>query len=200
MTFELPKLDYEYSALEPYIDARTMEIHHTKHHQAYIDKLNSALKEYGDFDELIVEELLKEDLEIIPEVIKTVVRNNGGGHFNHSFFWKILAKDKPISENFKKIIEDNFFSFEEFKKKFLETSLARFGSGWSWLVKNSEGKLEIYSTPNQDSPIMKGDIPLIGLDLWEHAYYLNYQNKRADYVNAFFEIINWEKVEEHYNL
>jgi Fe-Mn family superoxide dismutase len=198
MKHELPKLNYAYDSLEPFIDAKTMEIHYTKHHQAYIDKLNDALSKYPELQNKKVEELLANNLKIVPEEIKTPVRNHGGGHFNHTFFWQILKKDTSISPNFKKIIEKEFTNFDKFKEQFTASAIGVFGSGWAWLVLN-KGKLEICQTGRQDSPISEGKIPILGLDVWEHAYYLKYQNKRADYVSAFFNIINWKKVEEIYN-
>ena len=195
---KLPKLEYEYSALEPFIDEKTMQIHHTRHHQTYVDKLNEALAKHPEIADKKVEELLADNLKIVPEDIKTAIKNHGGGHINHSFFWKILKKDVPISDSFKKILEKEFESFDKFKETFTNSALARFGSGWTWLVLN-KGKLEIYSTANQDSPLIEGKIPILGLDVWEHAYYLKYQNKRADYIQAFWNIVNWKKVEENYN-
>lgn len=197
MKHELPKLEYGYDTLEPFIDAKTMEIHHTKHHQAYIDKLNEALLKHPEIADKTVEELLANNLKIVPEDIKTAVRNHGGGHLNHSLFWQLLKKDVKISSNFSKIIEKSFGSFDKFKEQFNNAALTRFGSGWAWLVLN-KGKLEVYNTANQDSPLMEGKIPILGLDVWEHAYYLKYQNKRLDYINAFWNVINWDKVEEIY--
>ena len=199
MTFTLPKLPYEYSALEPYIDAKTMEIHHTKHHQAYIDKLNIAIQGTKLENKKIKEILL--NIDYLPEDKRTAIINNGGGHANHSLFWELMTPNHKGKENkpegkLAKEIKDTFGSFEEFKEKFSNTALTRFGSGWAWLIKNKKGKLEIVSTPNQDSPIMDVNTPILGLDVWEHAYYLKYQNKRLDYINAFFNIINWKKVEE----
>lgn len=199
MTHELPSLEYEYNSLEPFIDEETMRIHHTKHHQAYVDKLNEAISKYPELENKKVEKLLNNNLEIVPEEIKSAVKNHGGGHINHSLFWKILSKNKPMSDNFKQIIEKEFDSIDNFKKEFTSAAMARFGSGWAWLVIASDNKLKIYNSPNQDSPLMQGDKPILGLDVWEHAYYLKYQNKRIDYINAFFEIINWEEVEKIYN-
>jgi Fe-Mn family superoxide dismutase len=196
MKHELPELGYEYDALEPFIDAKTMEIHHKKHHQAYIDKLNAALEKHSEICEDIFE-LLK-DTSKIPEDIRQAVINNGGGHVNHSFFWKILAKDKKFSGKIKEEIEKEFGNFDNFKIKFKESALGRFGSGWTWLVLNKDKKLEIISTGNQDSPLSIGFIPVLGLDVWEHAYYLKYQNRRADYVDAFWNVINWEQVDKNY--
>lgn len=199
MKHELPKLPYAYDALEPYIDAKTMEIHYTKHHQTYIDKLNDAIHkpEGMKFHDMQVEELLKK-INSIPESIRTAIRNHGGGHANHSLFWQLMtpnAKNKKFESKVADAIKKQFGSFEEFKKKFSEAAVSRFGSGWAWLVLHNK-KLEIISTANQDSPLMDGKIPLLGLDVWEHAYYLKYQNKRADYIAAFWNVINWKKVDE----
>lgn len=196
MAFELPKLNYEYTALEPFIDAKTMEIHHTKHHQAYLDNLNKAIA--GT-------ELEEKSIEDICKVADSpALKNNGGGHYNHSLFWKILNPNgakSPIG-NVKKAI-DNYGGFEKFKTDFSEAAKTRFGSGWAWLCKKENGTLEICSTPNQDNPLMPntgcGGTPILGIDVWEHSYYLNYQNRRPDYINAFFELINWDVVEELYN-
>ncbi len=194
--YTLPKLGYAYDALEPYIDEQTMRIHHTKHHQAYVDKLNAALE--GHVLEKTAEELL-EDLDSVPESIRTAVKNHGGGTWNHTFFWKVLKKDVKISGEISKAIDKKFGSYENFKKEFTNTALTLFGSGWTWLVydKNKNG-LDIMSTANQDSPLSVGKKPLLALDVWEHAYYLKYQNRRPEYIDAFFKIINWEKVNEHY--
>lgn len=196
MKHTLPKLPYQYNALEPYIDEQTMLIHHTKHHQAYIDKLNTALESHKDLQSKKVEELLK-DLNSIPEAIRTAVRNHGGGHFNHSLFWTILKKDTHFKGKIADNINKTFGSFDSFKEKFSNAAIGLFGSGWAWLVLHN-GKLEIVTTPNQDSPVSEGKTPLLGLDLWEHSYYLKYMNKRADYVSAFFNVINWDKVEENF--
>ncbi len=194
MKFELPPLEYEYNSLEPYIDEQTMIIHHDKHHQTYTDKLNIALEKYPEIKIKSAEELLK-NLRQIPEDIRTAVKNNGGGFVNHSFFFSILKKDIAIKGKILEEIKKNFTDFENFRTKFSEQALAVFGSGWLWLVLNNE-KLEIISTPNQDSPISEGKIPLLVIDLWEHAYYLKYQNRRAEYISNFFNIINWDKVNE----
>ncbi|MEM4638104.1 MAG: superoxide dismutase [Candidatus Woesearchaeota archaeon] len=196
MKHVLPKLEYEYNALEPHIDAKTMEIHYTKHHQAYIDKLNAALEKYPELQEKPVEELLK-NLNNIPEDIRMTVRNHGGGHYNHSIFWKLLKKNVKMSEKINVAIDESFGSYENFKKAFTEAALNRFGSGWAWLVLN-KGKLEVVSTANQDNPISDEKIPILGIDVWEHAYYLKYQNKRAEYIENFFHIINWEFVDKLY--
>lgn len=197
MKHELPELGYAYNALEPFIDAKTMEIHYTKHHQAYVDKLNAALEKYPDLQKKNVNDLLK-DFNKIPEEIRTAVRNHGGGHSNHSFFWRLLKKNVKFSGDIAKAIEKTFGSYEEFKKEFTESALGRFGSGWAWLVLN-KGKLEIMSTANQDSPLSEGKISLLGIDLWEHSYYLKYQSRRNEYVEAFFNIIDWEQANENFN-
>ena len=197
MAFTLPSLPYPHDALEPHIDARTMEIHHGKHHQAYVDNLNKAISGTPSENKSL-EELVK-----IAGTISPAVRNNGGGHWNHSFFWEILgpkAGGQP-SGNLSAAINSAFGSFDTFKEKFNSAGLTRFGSGWAWLIVK-DGKLEISSTPNQDNPLMdvaevKGH-PILGVDVWEHAYYLKYQNKRADYLNAFWNVVNWKKVEEHF--
>ena len=197
MAFELPKLAYSYDALEPTIDAKTMEIHHSKHHQAYVDNLNNAIAG-TDLEGKSLEEIQKTGTD------KPAVRNNGGGHFNHSLFWELLTpggSKEPVG-NVKAEIE-KIGGFEKFKEDFSNAAKTRFGSGWAWLVKNSDGSVVVSSTPNQDNPLMpvadvKGT-PILGLDVWEHAYYLNYQNRRPDYVSAFFDVINWDKVEELYN-
>ncbi len=200
MAHTLPNLPYAYNALEPYIDEQTMRIHHTKHHQAYIDKLNTAVKGTS-FENLNVNELMKK-LNDFPENIRNVVRNHGGGHANHSFFWEIMSPN-PSGESREpkgKIadeIKKTFGSFEKFKEEFSNAGLNRFGSGWAWLIID-DGKLKVASTPNQDSPLMEGKIPILGVDVWEHAYYLKYQNKRADYLSAFWNVVNWNKVEEIY--
>jgi Fe-Mn family superoxide dismutase len=196
--YSLPQLLYSYDALEPYIDKMTMEIHHTKHHQAYINNLNSALEKYPEFHNLELEEILK-NLNQLPEEIRTAVRNNGGGHYNHSLFWEIMKPNgggEPKGK-LKEEIERNFGSFEEFKKLFSETAIKHFGSGWAWLVITSDKKLKVYSMLNQDNPLMNGDIPIMGLDVWEHAYYLKYQNRRAEYVEAWWHVVNWDKIEEN---
>ena len=197
--FELPKLDYKYDSLEPAIDARTMEIHHTKHHQGYIDKLNIALEGSG-LDDKEIEELLT-DLESIPKDIRTAVRNNGGGHVNHSLFWKTMVpkgKGGKPSDKISVAINEAFGSGENCHKTFIESVGKLFGSGWVWLVVNSDKKLEIMTTSNQDSPLSVGKKPILGLDVWEHAYYLNYQNKRQDYAQAWSTLINWDYVNKLY--
>ncbi|WP_312653386.1 superoxide dismutase [Proteiniclasticum sp.] len=197
MKHELPKLPYEYSALEPYIDAQTMEIHYSKHHQAYVDKLNSALEKYPELQEKSIRELI-ENLDAIPEDIRTAVRNNGGGHLNHSMFWSMMRNDsqKPEGEVLE-AINRKFGSMEEFKTQFSNAAATRFGSGWAWLVVKN-GELEVMSTANQDNPVSEGYEPILGLDVWEHAYYLKYQNKRPEYIENWFNVINWEQVAKFY--
>ena len=198
--YTLPSLPYSFDSLEPFIDAKTMEIHHDKHHQVYVDKLNAALEKYPEFFDQPLEVLLS-DLTKIPEDIRIAVRNHGGGHLNHSMFWQLLKinnNNRPTGELAEAITRD-FESFEEFKKAFTETASTQFGSGWTWLSLNNEGKLIIEAIPLQDNPVMKGLKPILGLDVWEHAYYLQYQNKRADYVNAFWNIVNWEAVEKNFS-
>lgn len=193
----LPKLPYAYSANEPYIDEKTMEIHHTKHHQTYIDKLNAAL-EGSDLAELDVVSLLK-SFDSVPKDKKTAVRNHGGGHANHSLFWTILGGNGELKEGtLKEAIDGKWNSFDEFKKEFAQVATSVFGSGWAWLVLDESG-LSIVGLPNQDSPLMEGKTPLLGLDVWEHAYYLNYQNKRPNYIEAFWNVVNWEEVERRFN-
>ena len=196
MTFELPKLNYEYAALEPVIEAQTMEIHYTKHHNTYVTNLNKAIEgtEYADKS---IEELVKGWAEL-PEDIQTAVRNNGGGHYNHTLFWEELvapSQAKEIPADLEAKLVEAFGSVDEFKEKFAAAAASRFGSGWAWLVSNN-GKLEVVSTPNQDNPLTDGLVPLLGLDVWEHAYYLNYQNRRPDYIKAFWDVVNWEVVAE----
>jgi Fe-Mn family superoxide dismutase len=198
--FSLPKLGYEFSALEPHIDAKTMEIHHDKHHATYVDKLNAALKGHEDLLSKDVVELIT-NLDTVPEDIRTAVRNNGGGHANHSFFWTIMSPDgggEPSGELASEINKE-FGSFEDFKTKFKEAAIGRFGSGWAWLC-YYDGKLHICTTPNQDSTVMedRSHAPLLGLDVWEHAYYLKYQNKRPDYIDAWWNVVNWNKVAEYF--
>ncbi len=196
MKQEVPPLGYAYDALEPYIDETTMKIHHDKHHQAYVDKLNAALEPFAGLQKVPVEVLLK-SLSTIPENVRTAVRNHGGGHYNHSLFWKLLKKDVPVTKTMSLAIDKDFGSFDNFKKQFTDSAIGRFGSGWAWLVV-SNGKLEIVSTANQDNPISEGKHPILGIDVWEHAYYLKYQQKRADYVAAFFSVINWDEVNKLY--
>ena len=199
MSHKLPELPYTPNALEPHIDARTMEIHHGKHHQTYIDKLNGALANHDNLLSLPVEDLIK-DISSLPADIQGAVRNNGGGHANHSFFWKSLSPSGGGSPtgSLLEAINDSFGDLDTLKSQFGQAALNRFGSGWAWLIKDAGGKLAVTSTPNQDSPLMEGvaestGTPILGLDVWEHAYYLNYQNRRPDYVNAFWEIVDWNR-------
>lgn len=192
--YTLSKLPYAYDALEPFIDAQTMEIHHDKHHQAYVNNLNKALEQHADLQAKTPEELLM-DLNAVPEEIRTAVRNNGGGVVNHNFFWQILAKGEPFSGAIAEKIKEAFGGYDGFKEQFSKAAAGQFGSGWAWLVLH-EGKLEIMATPNQDSPLSIGKKPLLAIDVWEHAYYLKYQNRRPEYVEAFFNVINWKKVNE----
>lgn len=198
MSYTLPKLDYAYDALEPFIDAKTMEIHYTKHHQAYITNLNAALEKHPEF-KLTLEEMLL-DLSKVPADIKGAVQNNGGGHFNHSFFWPLLKVNHGQLPEGKLLTAMNeaFGSFEQFKEAFSNAAKTRFGSGWAWLIVTKDKALKVVSTPNQDTPLAEGK-PILGLDVWEHAYYLNYQNRRPDYVSAFFSVINWEFVAKLYH-
>lgn len=199
MTFELKPLPYPSDALEPHIDARTMEIHHGKHHATYVTNLNNALKDHAELSKRTIEEILSH-LEKVPEAIRTTVRNNGGGHWNHDFFWRLLmpgGAETPTGE-LGKAIDAAFGNFDEFKVKFKTAGLGRFGSGWAWLVANQDGSLSITSTPNQDNPLMEGKYAIMGVDVWEHAYYLNYQNRRADYLDAFWNVLNWDVVSSFY--
>ncbi|MBC6934503.1 MAG: superoxide dismutase [Chloroflexi bacterium] len=198
MAFELPNLPYAFNALEPHIDARTMEIHHGKHHAAYTTNLNKALEKYPDLQSKSIEELLG-SLDSIPEDIRTTVRNNGGGYANHNLFWLIMAPNaggEPTGD-LAAAINSAFGSFAAFKEQFSAAAMGRFGSGWAWLVAGAGG-LSITSTPNQDTPLMEGKTPILGLDVWEHAYYLNYQNRRADYVAAWWNVVNWAEVARRY--
>jgi len=199
MAYELPPLPYPFAALEPHIDAKTMEIHHDKHHQAYITNANNALKDYPDLAAKPVEELLA-NLNAVPEAIRTAVRNNAGGHANHTFFWKIMGPNAGGEPEGKlaDAIKSTFGGLDQFKEKLQAAGAGRFGSGWAWLVLNKQGKLEITSTPNQDSPIMDGLKPVLGVDVWEHAYYLKYQNRRPDYLKAWWNVVNWPAVTQHY--
>lgn len=196
--FELPKLPYEYNQLEPHIDAKTMEIHHSKHHAAYTKNFNAALEKAGiNVDS---EEKLLKDIDGVPQEIKTAVINNGGGYANHKLFWTIMSPDGggfPSGE-LQKAMHDKWQSFDKFKEEFSKAAITRFGSGWAWLVVNN-GTLEIYSTANQDSPLMEGKTPLLGLDVWEHAYYLLRQNRRAEYIEAWWNVVNWKEVEKRFN-
>lgn len=199
MTFKLMDLPYAYDALEPHIDARTMEIHHTKHHQGYTNNLNAALEKYPELQKKSARELL-ENLDAIPEDIRTAVRNNGGGYKNHNIFWKVMSPDgggKP-SGKLGEAIDAAFGSFDAFKETLGKAAATRFGSGWAWLCKKSDGSLVVTSTPNQDNPFSQGLIPIFGIDVWEHAYYLNYQNRRGDYIAAFWNVVNWKEVERRF--
>ena len=199
MAHELPPLPYAYDALEPYIDARTMEIHHTKHHATYVNNLNAALESADErLRNLSVEELLRR-IDEVPESIRTAVRNNGGGHANHTLFWSVMGPGgggEPTGE-LAEAISSTFGSFENFKETFSKAAAGRFGSGWAWLVVK-DGKLEVTSTPNQDSPLMEGQVPILGLDVWEHAYYLKYQNRRPEYIQNWWNVVNWADVNRRY--
>ncbi|HFH6917176.1 TPA: superoxide dismutase SodA [Streptococcus agalactiae] len=197
MAIILPDLPYAYDALEPHIDAETMTLHHDKHHAAYVANANAALEKHPEIGEDL--EALLADVSQIPEDIRQAVINNGGGHLNHALFWELMSPEETqISQELSEDINATFGSFEDFKAAFTAAATGRFGSGWAWLVVNAEGKLEVLSTANQDTPIMEGKKPILGLDVWEHAYYLNYRNVRPNYIKAFFEIINWNKVNELY--
>lgn len=194
MTYTLPDLPYAFDALEPYIDEETMHLHHDKHHNTYVTNLNAAIEKYPELGEKTIEELLS-DMDAIPSDIQTAVRNNGGGHANHSFFWKIMAPNaggEPTGA-IKDAINETFGDFATFKEEFKKAAAGRFGSGWAWLVLE-DGKLAITSTANQDSPLMEGKKPVLGLDVWEHAYYLKYKNVRPDYIEAFWNVVNWDEV------
>ena len=198
MAFELPQLPYAYDALEPHIDKETMNIHHTKHHNTYVTNLNNALEGHDDLLSKSIEELVA-NLDAVPESIRTAVRNNGGGHANHSLFWQLLSPNgggEPKGE-VADAINSKFGSFEKFKEEFAKAATGRFGSGWAWLVVNN-GQVEITSTPNQDSPLTEGKTPVLGLDVWEHAYYLKYQNRRPEYITNFWNVVNWDEVEKRY--
>ena len=199
MAYELPALPYAHDALEPFIDTMTMQIHHGKHHATYVTNLNAALEQYPDFQKHSVDDLIR-NIANVPEAIRTAVRNNGGGHANHAMFWQIMAPKAggdpsgPLAD----AIKASFGSFEAFKGDFKKAALGRFGSGWAWLV-NTGGKLTIESTPNQDSPVMEGRQVVMGVDVWEHAYYLKYQNRRADYVDAWWSVVNWTEIAKRYS-
>ncbi len=199
MTHKLPDLPYSHDALEPHIDKETMTIHHGRHHNTYITNLNAALEKYPHLLDLPVEQLIS-DLESLPEEIKTAVRNNGGGHANHSFFWTQLSPQGggELVGALKEAIANELNGFANFKEHFTKAATTRFGSGWAWLALDGQGKLTVLSTANQDSPLMEGKTPIIGLDVWEHAYYLNYQNKRPDYIAAFWNIVDWNVANERY--
>lgn len=196
MAYELNPLPYDYDSLEPYIDKETMEIHHNKHHQTYVNKLNDAIKKHPELEEKSVKELL-ENIDSVPKDIKQAVINHGGGAYNHNFFFSILKKDVRAKGKVIDEIKKTFGSYDEFKKQFSEAAITLFGSGWAWIVLD-KNKLKIVKTKNQDSPISSRLIPILGIDVWEHAYYLKYQNKRPDYIEAFFHVINWEQVEKNY--
>jgi len=199
MAHELPALPYAHDALEPFIDTMTMQIHHGKHHAAYVTNLNAALEQYPDFQKHGIDDLIR-NIASVPEAIRTAVRNNGGGHANHAMFWQVMAPKAggdpsgPLAD----AIKASFGSFEAFKGEFKKAALGRFGSGWAWLV-NSNGKLAIESTPNQDSPVMEGRQAVLGIDVWEHAYYLKYQNRRADYVDAWWSVVNWSEIAKRFS-
>jgi Fe-Mn family superoxide dismutase len=199
MSFSLPSLNYSAEALEPHIDARTMEIHHGKHHQTYIDKLNAALSDHNELNGKTIEDLIG-DLSAIPDSIRSAVRNNGGGHFNHTFFWKCISPSGGglPSGSLAEAISSSFGNLDTLKDQFAQAALTRFGSGWAWVIKKDDGSLAVTSTPNQDNPLMGGIVddcgtPILALDVWEHAYYLNYQNRRPDYVNAFWNVVDWDQ-------
>jgi len=201
MPFSLPSLPYAFDALEPFIDKMTMEIHHGKHHNAYVTNLNKALESAPGLAGKSVEELLANNLAIVPDAIKTAVRNNGGGHINHSMFWQIMGSKAGGAPSGKlaEAIKSAFNSFDNFKEKFNAAGMGRFGSGWAWLLKDKGGKLEIISTANQDSPLMEGQYPIMGVDVWEHAYYLKYQNRRNEYLAAWWNVVNWTEIEKRFN-
>jgi Fe-Mn family superoxide dismutase len=199
MAFELPPLPYDYNALEPYIDEQTMRLHHDKHHQAYVTNVNNALQGQSQFENLSIEDLMRRINEV-PENIRTAVRNNGGGHVNHTMFWQIMKPNgggEP-SGALAQAISQTFGSFDQFKAAFNDAGAKRFGSGWVWLVLDNSGKLQVISTANQDSPFMEGLFPIMGNDVWEHAYYLKYQNRRADYLNAWWNVVNWDEIAKRY--
>ena len=198
MAYKLPELPYAYDALEPHIDKETMNIHHTKHHNAYVTNLNNALEGNEELLSKSIEDLIA-DLDAVPEAKRTAVRNNGGGHANHSLFWELLSADGGGAPTgaLAEAIDKKFGSFDKFKEQFAAAGATRFGSGWAWLILN-DGELEITSTANQDSPLMEGNTPILGLDVWEHAYYLNYQNRRPDYMAAFWNVVNWDEVAKRF--
>lgn len=198
MAYEVPPLPYDYNALEPHIDEQTMRIHHDKHHQAYVTNLNNALEKYPDLQSKSVEDLIR-DMNAIPEDIRTAVRNNGGGHANHTLFWEIMSANsggEPTGA-LAEAINKAFGSFSDFKDQFTKAAVGRFGSGWAWLIVDN-GNLTVTSTPNQDSPLMEGKTPILGVDVWEHSYYLKYQNRRADYLGAWWNVVNWAEVSRRY--
>jgi superoxide dismutase, Fe-Mn family len=199
MAFELPPLPYAEDALEPHIDARTMSIHHDKHHAGYTNNLNKALEGHAEWQDKSIEEILR-NIEQIPEAIRTAVRNNGGGYANHTLFWNIMSPNGGGTPggDLAAAIDEKFRSFDAFKEKFSGAASTRFGSGWAWLVVTGDGGLDVYSTANQDSPYMQGDVPILGLDVWEHAYYLHYQNRRPDYISAWWNTVDWDQVAQNY--
>lgn len=196
MTYTLPNLPYSYEALEPHIDAKTMEIHHSKHHNTYITKLNAGLEKHPELLELNVQDLVSK-IDILPEDIKLVVKNHGGGHLNHSIFWEIMTPEfKEPSDELKSKLGADFGGFDIFLTKFKEMATNLFGSGWTWAIKNKEGKIEIKNYPNQENPFMYGDTPIMGIDVWEHAYYLKNQNRRNEYIESWFNVVNWSEIEK----
>ncbi|MDF2614770.1 MAG: superoxide dismutase [Clostridia bacterium] len=198
--FRLPPLGYAYNALEPYIDEATMKVHHTGHHQTYVDKLNEALSKYPQLYNVSLETLLN-NIDRLPSDIREAVRNNGGGHYNHSFFWKVMTPNRGTAPNssLRAAIDRDFGSFENFRNEFKQTALNTFGSGWTWLLKDDSGKLQIVSTPNQNTPVPLGLVPIIAIDLWEHAYYLKHQNRRNNYIDDWFNVVNWDYANQSYN-
>ena len=200
MAFELPPLPYEYNALEPYIDEQTMHLHHDKHHQAYVNNLNTAMESASQLASLSVDQLMRRINEV-PDNVRTAVQNNGGGHANHSMFWQIMGPNgggQPTG-TLAQAITTTFGSFDQLKTAFNDAGAKRFGSGWAWLVMNAQGQLQVISTANQDSPLMQGNYPIMGNDVWEHAYYLKYQNRRPDYLNAWWNVVNWSAVQQRYD-
>ena len=199
MAFEVPPLPYDYSALEPYIDTQTMQLHHDKHHQTYVTNLNAAVEKAPELKNLTVEELIK-GLENVPEAVRAAVRNNGGGHINHTMFWTIMGPNSggEPSGAIAEAIKSTFGDFASFKEKFNDAGVKQFGSGWAWLMRDSAGKLSIMSSPNQDNPLTKGFYPVMGNDVWEHAYYLKYQNRRADYLKEWWNVVNWPEVNKRF--
>lgn len=202
MTYTLPNLPYSYEALEPFIDSKTMEIHHSKHHATYVTKLNAGLEKFPELLNLDIESLISKFNEL-PEEVKTVVKNHGGGHLNHSIFWTLMTPDAEIrkepSEDLKNKLGADFGGFDNFILKFKEMATNLFGSGWTWVIKNKEGKLEIKNYPNQENPLMYGDFPIMGIDVWEHAYYLKNQNRRNEYIESWIQIINWNEINNRIN-
>jgi Fe-Mn family superoxide dismutase len=199
MAYEVPPLPYDYNALEPYIDTQTMQLHHDKHHAAYVNNLNAALQNAPQFAALPIEQLIQR-LNEVPDTIRTAVRNNGGGHLNHSMFWQIMTPNgggQPSGE-LGNAINSTFGSFDQFKAAFNDAGVKRFGSGWAWLILDKNGSLQVISTANQDSPLTDGSFPIMGNDVWEHAYYLKYQNRRPDYLNAWWNVVNWSEIEKRY--